>query len=364
MCQQVQQIKASLQISVAGVHGNADEYMLSTSSIFMLDQAMLADMSNNNLWIARNEIYARHNKQFTNAYLQQYFNQCTWYEGKIPANEFQESVLSQIEKDNIQILVAAEEEYNRQHPYPKMYQASETAIEDLNGDGTVDEISYQVTEQENGKILCMIIVNSETYIANELSHSESEKEMTNPTVSSFYITDILENDGVLEIAVLDEGESEDPATYFFQYDGTLSCIGWVSGFPFADINGGLNGFDGYGGITGCSRIDLIETSYLQNRWWYDGSRLINLDMGWYDFLPSFGHVLYEDLPVYCERDETSVTTVIPAQDEVFFLGTDREQWILVKGKDGSRGYMLVENGNIVELNKPAKEVFSDLQFSD
>lgn len=364
MCQQVQQIKASLQISVAGVHGNADEYMLSTSSIFMLDQAMLADMSNNNLWIARNEIYARHNKQFTNAYLQQYFNQCTWYEGKIPANEFQESVLSQIEKDNIQILVAAEEEYNRQHPYPKMYQASETAIEDLNGDGTVDEISYQVTEQENGKILCMIIVNSETYIANELSHSESEKEMTNPTVSSFYITDILENDGVLEIAVLDEGESEDPVTYFFQYDGTLSCIGWVSGFPFADINGGLNGFDGYGGITGCSRIDLIETSYLQNRWWYDGSRLINLDMGWYDFLPSFGHVLYEDLPVYCERDETSVTTVIPAQDEVFFLGTDREQWILVKGKDGSRGYMLVENGNIVELNKPAKEVFSDLQFSD
>lgn len=363
MCQQVQQLKASLQISASGVHNHADEYILSTSSIFMLDQTMLADMSDNTLWIAKNEIYARHNRQFTNTYLQQYFNQRTWYEGKIPAEKFQESVLSQIEKDNLQILAAAEEEYNRQHPYPKIYQASETATEDLNDDGTVDEISYQVTEQKNGETLCTIIVNGETYIANELSRFELEKEIINPTVSNFYITDILENDGVLEIAVLDERENEDPVTYFFQYNDTLSCIGWVSGFPFADINGGLNGFDGYGGITGRLRIDLIETAYLQYRWWYNGSRIIDLDMGWYDFLPSFGHILYEDLPVYCECDETSATTVIPAQNEVFFLGTDRKQWILVKGKDGSQGYMLVEDGNIVELNKPAKEVFSDLQFS-
>lgn len=56
-------------------------------------------------------------------------------------------------------------------------------------------------------------------------------------------------------------------------------------------------------------------------------------------------------------------TVIPAQEEVFFLGTDGEQWILVKGRDGSRGYMLVEDGKIVTLDKPAEEVFSNLQFS-
>ena len=88
------------------------------------------------------------------------------------------------------------------------------------------------------------------------------------------------------------------------------------------------------------------------------------DWGWYEYLPASAHVLYEDLPVYLEREETSVTAVIPAQEEVFFLGTDMERWILVKGKDGSMGYMLVEDGNIVELNKPAEEVFSGLQFSD
>lgn len=364
MCQQVPQLKGSLQIAASGVHNNADEYILSTSSILSLNSAMLADLSDNNLWIARNEIYARHGRQFDNMYLQQYFNQCTWYEGKIPPQEFQEDILNQTERDNLQLLIASEKEYDRQHPYPKMYQASEIAIEDLNGDGKPEEITYQVSEQENGETVCIVTVNGETYSANGLSYSESEEKMTNPTVGCFYISDILENDGILEIAVIDEGPSEDPITYFFQYDSALSCIGQVPGIPFAEMNGGLNGFNGFGGITGCLRIDLIETAYLQDYKWYDGNRIIDFDMQWYNFLPSFGHILYEDLPVYCEWEETSATTMIPAQDEVFFLGTDMEQWILVKGKDGSQGYMLVKDGNIVELNKPAEEVFSGLQFSD
>lgn len=115
--------------------------------------------------------------------------------------------------------------------------------------------------------------------------------------------------------------------YFFQYDGTLSCIGQVPGFPFVDMNGGINGFDGYGGINGYSQIDLIETAYLRAHRWYDGSRIVDQGLRWYDFLPSYGHVLYEDLPVYCEQEETSATTVIPAQEEVFFLGTDGERWM-------------------------------------
>jgi len=40
------------------------------------------------------------------------------------------------------------------------------------------------------------------------------------------------------------------------------------------------------------------------------------------------------------------------------------QWILVKGRDGSRGYMYVKDGMVVDLDKPAKEVFSDLYFTE
>lgn len=362
MCQQVLQLKTSLQIAVPGLHDHADEYILPTSSIFPLDPVLLGGYSDYSLWIARNEIYARHGRQFTNEYLQQYFNRCTWYEGKIPPQEFQESALSQIERDNLQLLSAAEKEYHRQHPYPKKFPASETVSEDLDGDGRKERISYQVVEQNNWGVLCMLTVNGDTYTINE----QFDVWMDNPITDCFYITDILEDDGALEIAVLDEGPSSDPVTYFFQYDGALSYLGLVAGFPFADVNGGWNGFDGYGGITGRSRTDLIETAYLRDHWWYDGSSIVDLDIGWYEYDYSFSpaHVLYEDLPVYCEMEETPAVTVIPAQEEVYFLGTDVERWILVKGKDGSQGYMLVEDGNIVGLNKPADQVFSDLHFFD
>lgn len=363
MCQQATLLKSSLQISAPGAHCHADECMLPTSSILPLEETELAGLSDNFLWIAKNEIFARHGRLFDNEYLQQYFNRCTWYRGETAPEEFRESVLNQTEKENLRLLTAALEEYGRQHPYPKRYQASETAAEDLDGDGRAEEISYQVMEQENGEVLCVLTVNGDTFMAGGISDDVTDMKMMNPTFDCFYITDILEDDDKLEIAVLDEGPSDDPVTYFFRYDGGLYCIGAVPGFPFAVPGGGVNGFDGYGGVTGYSQIDLIETAFVQEYWRFDGIRITEAAMGSYDLLPSFGHVLYEDLPVYCEQDETSAGTVIPAQEEVFFLATDRERWILVKGKDGSRGYMLIENGRIVGLDKPAEEVFSGLQFS-
>lgn len=364
MCQLVPQVKASLQIGDSGIHYYAEEYVFPTSSILPLKKETLEFMSDNDLWIARNEIYARHGRQFDNEYLQRYFERCSWYEGSIPAKEFQESVLNQTEKDNLQLLVSAEQEYHAKHPYPKKYQAEETAEEDLSDSGTKDKISYQVVEEDSGGYQCRITVNGETYIANDIVYSDSEEVMTNPVMDCFYITDVLEGDGSLEIAVLDEGMSEDPVTYFFQYNGELFYIGRVLGFPFAEMNGGCNGFDGAGGITGRQRMDLIETAWLEGFWWYRGSRIVYQDLGWYEFLPDLGHTLYEDLTVHTLMEESSAVTVIPAQEKVYFLGSDMEQWILVKGKDGTEGYMMVQDGMITEMNKPAGEVFSDLIFSD
>lgn len=365
MCQQVQKVKNSLQIAGSGIHYHAEECVLPTSSILPLRQEMLEYLSDNDLWIAKNEIYARHGRQFDNEYLQQYFDRCSWYEGSVPAKEFQESVLNQTERDNLQRLVLAGQEYGLKHPYPKKYPANETVEEDISGSGTMDKICYQVTEQESGEYQCRIMVNGEVFLANEIFYEDYEEIMTNPVIDCFYITDIQEGDGALEIAVLDEGMSEDTVTYFFQYyDGMISYIGKVFGFPFPEMNGGWNGFSGAGGITGCQRMDLIETAYLEGFWWYHGSRIVCQDLGWYEFLPTSGHTLYEDLTVHTEREESSALSVIPAQEQVFFLASDMEEWILVRGKDGNEGYISVKDGMIKEMNKPAGQVFSDLNFSD
>lgn len=360
LCGGMAEVKASVEIAAPGIHLDAEEYVLPISGISALDDEMLQYLSDNELWIARNEIYARHGRQFLNGYLQRYFDRCTWYEGTTSGADFDDSVLSQVEKDNIDLLLAAEQQYDRLHPYPKRYEATETASEDLHGDGTDNIIGYNVIAQENGDAQCYVTVDGTSYLVNELVN------LWTPLENVFYITDVREDDGVLEIALLDNGPSDDPVTYFFRLEETLSYIGQVSGFPFAEENSGVNGFDGYGGISGQVRMDLIETVYLKGYWRYDMEKewIVYQDVGWNAILPTAGHTLYVDLPVCYEMDEASESTIIPAHEEVFFLGSDMYEWILVKGKDVGLGYMRVEDGVIAELNMPASEVFSGLNFFD
>ena len=59
---------------------------------------------------AKNEIYARHGRQFVSRELQDYFNSKSWYKGYIAPDQFTDTVFSQVEMTNISLLVAAEKE--------------------------------------------------------------------------------------------------------------------------------------------------------------------------------------------------------------------------------------------------------------
>ena len=56
------------------------------------------------LELARNEIYARHGRKFTNPTLQNYFNSQAWYTGTIEPEDFTDDMLSDVEKSNIQFI--------------------------------------------------------------------------------------------------------------------------------------------------------------------------------------------------------------------------------------------------------------------
>lgn len=347
-------------IEIEGVKCDAQEYIMPTSSLLLLKEEELAYLPDNVLWLAKNEIYARHGRQFNNDYLNRYFNRCSWYEGTIAPEAFDEKLLTKLEKDNISMLSAAQEAYREKHPYPEKYSVKETVHLDLNGDGKPEDIVYQASEGA----ACKLTVNGIVWDVEELTGYVSD-----PILDHFYITDIDEEDGVREIAVLDQGPSEDPTTFFFRYegDGTLFYMGQVSGFPFAEHNDGVNGFDYMGNIIGRTRMDLIETAYLEDLYRYDrATRWVRYDgsIFMHDMLPTQSHVLHEDLTVRFSMSEDSSKMVIPAQEQVFFLQSDMQQWILVKGKDGKKGYMLVKDGEIVDMGKPAEEVFSELRFFD
>ena len=83
--------------------------MIPDSSGKILTDADLAGLSKEDLRIAINEIYARHGRIFKDAELQTWFNAQPWYQGTIAPEQFDENVLSQIEKDNIKFLKSKQE---------------------------------------------------------------------------------------------------------------------------------------------------------------------------------------------------------------------------------------------------------------
>ena len=95
-----------------------DEYMLPDSATRAYSKSELEKLSNEELYYARNEIYARHGRKFKNTDLQQHFGSKSWYKGTIEPEAFDEtSVFNQIEKDNVQAMRAIEE--SRNSPYLK-----------------------------------------------------------------------------------------------------------------------------------------------------------------------------------------------------------------------------------------------------
>lgn len=87
-----------------------NDFVLPDSSIRVLDKSELAGLTAEQCRIARNEIYAKHGRMFDDAGLQNYFNSCSWYHGTIPADRFSDTMLSDIEIQNRNLIVSYEKE--------------------------------------------------------------------------------------------------------------------------------------------------------------------------------------------------------------------------------------------------------------
>ena len=359
MMEQVPWIAGSLQIAAENVHYDASQYQISISSIVLLTDYQVVNLTDNELWIARNEIYARHGKIFQNEYLNSYFNACSWYqpiEGKTEVNERE---LNEVELANLKTIIAAETAYVAKHVYPKQYLAGEAVDVPLEGTDTMCTVSYEATVGEDWEHTSILTIDGTEY------NLDDYVTLFTPVQGVFYITDIAEYEEGIEIAILDDGASADPVTHFFTYDGKLHYIGAVEGFPFRDYSSeGLNGFSGQNSIMGTGRVDLIETAYVDAYYRYDSDsgEIERLDSGMYNYKWYNPHELYVDIPLYVSNDENAPMITLSAQKEVFFMKTDCKEWILVRGSDGIEGYIQVKDGEVLNVGLPAEEVFSDLYF--
>lgn len=79
-------------------------FILMDSSSRYLTEADLEGLTWEQLTLARNEIFARHGRLFTQPQLAAYFESQPWYMGAIPASAFDSSLLSAIERSNIDLI--------------------------------------------------------------------------------------------------------------------------------------------------------------------------------------------------------------------------------------------------------------------
>ncbi|MGM9640305.1 MAG: YARHG domain-containing protein, partial [Faecousia sp.] len=85
----------------------ASAYIIPDSDSRYLSAEDYQYLSDWELVLARNEIFARHGRRFSNADIQEYFDGCSWYKGTIDPDDFDSSVFNDYELKNIQLLKAA-----------------------------------------------------------------------------------------------------------------------------------------------------------------------------------------------------------------------------------------------------------------
>ncbi len=88
--------------------GDESEYILPESSSRYLTFDDLAGLDKATLRLARNEIYAKHGRMYETDDLREYFSSKSWYYGYLSADEFDDSVLNEYEKANLDLIKAAE----------------------------------------------------------------------------------------------------------------------------------------------------------------------------------------------------------------------------------------------------------------
>lgn len=107
----VEQQQAYVEPTPQNTYANDDSYFRGDTSSRYYSTEEVQNMSNEDLFYARNEIFARHGRMFSDQNLQAYFNSKTWYNPIYSPAEFDSlpSPLNDYEQKNVQLMLGVEQ---------------------------------------------------------------------------------------------------------------------------------------------------------------------------------------------------------------------------------------------------------------
>lgn len=95
------------RIQETGIRKLGAGYILPESNTRELMYYEITDLTDYEKYFALFEIYARHGRTFSDSVVNAYFQQFSWYDGSVARESFDESVLNDAERNNIDAILAS-----------------------------------------------------------------------------------------------------------------------------------------------------------------------------------------------------------------------------------------------------------------
>ena len=131
------------------------EYIFPDSDKKYLSEDEIRTKTVDEMLIGRNEIFARHGYIFTDENLKNHFESTSWYEGTIPAEQFNsDQVFNDFEKKNVELIKQVEDEINGVSEEDNQQEI----FIGMNG-------SYQCGSDENSGVIDVYVQDKDIYIA-------------------------------------------------------------------------------------------------------------------------------------------------------------------------------------------------------
>ena len=199
---------------------------------------------------------------------------------------------------------------------------------------------------------------------------------TTPDSVLYAICDLDPGDRYLELAVMDDGPSNDYTTAFFRYDcGTLTWIGTVEGLIYNDDTRQSDMLlDAAGGLETKMRLGVLQTWWTEVWWRLDEDGRLGMvpqtiyyakDRDYLNDKPT--HTLLKPLLAYPDRDETALPDTLTAGEEITLLGTDNAAWVLARDSAGTEFWIHLDGPVSVETPTGflyGGEVLGGLNYAD
>lgn len=222
---------------------------------------------------------------------------------------------------------------------------------DLNGDGSPETIVYEVQSADDIHMeLLFLIYDSEGNYCMEKESEIERGELVNPFTEGYFLIDLDSTDDYLEVAILDEGPSDDPEFHIIRCDGKNQIY---LGSVFTDTPYDELKIKGDGKVIGSGRLSILQTWGAPFTWTVEGDSIRLLEEEWYyPYVNSnTENNVKQTLPitVYEEADLGAPSMeVLPSEEVVTFGTTDNKNWVQFFRSDGISGWIYLEDGFYME----------------